>query len=61
MQAPLQCGFGSAGEMLSYSVSCCGHPGAPGSGWLCLCPAELKPVEFLHKLAWVPSAFGAGR
>lgn len=35
-------------------------PWSPGSGWLCFCSAEIKPVEFLHRVAWVPSAFVQG-
>lgn len=43
------------------SVSCSGHPGAPGCVWLCLSPAKLELIEFLHGAAEVPSACGVGR
>lgn len=44
-----------------FLVSCSGHPSARSSVWLCLHPAKLEPVEFLHGVAGVPSGHGAGR
>lgn len=52
--------WGSGRDAFLLSVSCSGHPGAPGSVWLCLQPAKLEPVEVLHGVAGVPSAHGAG-